>query len=449
MKHYIQRIRLLFRWALGVIFLLAGLGIIAAGDIVPSLFIITLSFLITPLADKYLFSKLKWPVPAWAKVILGITLLVGFGMTTSPTLAIETPRAVTNQSPVAVGVKYISGKTVKLYLNDKELGEKQISESSRAVFEDIQLSEGNNNFKAVVVDDKKKSTSRKVIYDITPPNKPNVLDLSKEVNNKNLIVHGTAERYSTIKIYFNANEARTLKANNNGGFSTKFVLSKPKNSFTFETIDLAGNSSGLTDKIEIAYIDTKKLADEEKKAKQGAEKAQREQEAAEKKRSEEVAKKARDNQVKQQQQKDLTSVYESSKNLFDLSDKGNELVAASLMEYSALKISRATLYSRVKDAEVAQNKIWQGLVDLGNKTPESLKDYEKDITGFDGGIVYLQVAVKLRKEAMGELAKYIDTSSLQNMRNYETKLNEQTPYAVNGFIKLRGVGDKLGVELDK
>jgi hypothetical protein len=49
---------------------------------------------------------------------------------------------------------------------------------------------------------------------------------------------------------------------------------------------------------------------------------------------------------------------------------------------------------------------------------------------------------------MGELAKYIDTLSLQNMRNYETKLNEQKPYMANGFVKLRSVGDKLGVELE-
>ncbi len=445
MKHFITRIALLVRWALGVILLLAGLGNLATGDIIPSLFIIALSFLVTPLSGKYLFNRLKWRIPAWAKVVLGFVLLVGFGLTTSPSLSIAA-KSPTNESPTTVEVVYIAGKTVKLYHNDVDLGEKQTDKNRKALFENIELSEGDNNFRAEVIGEDK-NLSRVIVYDTTPPDKPSV-NLASEVHDKNLQVGGASEPNATIKIFFNGSEARTVKTDKNGEFSSKFVLSNPDNSFEFEAIDSAGNSSGLTDKISVTYVDTKKIANEEKKAKREADKAQKEQATADKKRAETEAKKAEEEQVKKQQQEDLTNLYNSAKNLYDLSDKGNELVAKSLIGYSSLKISRATLYSYVKDTEAAQDKIWGGLVDLGHSTPESLKEYEKEITGFEGGIVYLQVSVKLRKEAMGELAKYIDTGSLQNMRSYETKLREGTSYAVNGFLKLRAVGEKVGVELE-
>lgn len=444
MKHIAKHITSFIRWGIAGLSLLMALIALLAGEFVSGSFLIVFGLLVTPLSNKYLFDRVKWQVPSWVKVVLGFVLLIGFALTTSskPSIAAKSP---TNESPAAIEVVYVAGKTVKLYHNDVDLGEKQTDKNRKAVFENVELVEGDNNFRAEFVGENN-SVSRVIVHDTTPPDKP-VVNLAGEVRNKNLQVQGTSEPNATIKILFNGSVERIVKTNSKGEFSTKYVLGNPENSFEFEAIDSAGNSSGLTDKILVTYIDTKKLADEEKKAQQQEAKVQKEQEATDKKRAETEARRAEEEQTIKQQQEDLTNLFDNAENLYNLSNSANELVAASLIEYSSLKSSRSTLYNRIKDAEAAQDKIWGGLVDLGNNTPDSLKDFKDEITGFDGGIVYLQVAVKLRKEAMNELAKYVDSGSLQNMRNYETKLGESSSYAAGGFSKLQSVGDKLGIEL--
>lgn len=269
----------IIRWCFGGFWLLLGFIGMTDGNTAAGSFLIALGFLITPLSDKYLFNRLKWLVPTWVKVIFGFALLVGFGMTI-PSLTIETTKSPTNQSPITVEVKYESGKTVKLYLNDKLIGEKQTNKNRSARFENITLMKGNNNFKAVVIDRNNNGATKKVVYDTAPPNKPHVSNLPNEIYEKNLKIIGISEANATIKIYFNGNQARTIKTNNEGKFSAEFILYQDKNSFQFEAIDEAGNSSQLTNTIKIVYVDKKKLEEEKAKTKQEAE---RTQEMAEKK----------------------------------------------------------------------------------------------------------------------------------------------------------------------
>ncbi|GEM_PF-1417986 len=71
-------------WLSSGIFTLLALGALTTGDIISSIAILILAFLVTPLSQKYLFSKLKLIVPTWGKVILGVVLFLTFVANLSP-----------------------------------------------------------------------------------------------------------------------------------------------------------------------------------------------------------------------------------------------------------------------------------------------------------------------------------------------------------------------------
>lgn len=287
----LHRLSTIVRWVFGGFCLLIGFFGMIADNITAGLFLVALGLLIAPLSNRYLFNRLKWKAPVFVKVILGFVLLIGFGMTISPTKpTIKAIASPTNKSPINIEVEYNSGGTIRLYLNDKVVGEKQTDNNKKVVFKNIKLIEGDNNLKAVVIDNESKSISKKIIYDTKPPDKPHVSNLTNEVYDKNLKINGTSETNSTVNIYFNDNLVRTIKINDKGEFSAKFILYNDKNSFQFEAIDEAGNSSKLTNKIETVYVDKNKSEEEKAKAKQEAEKiAKLETERTQKEKEEEAS----------------------------------------------------------------------------------------------------------------------------------------------------------------
>lgn len=79
-----QKLVTLISWLSGSIFALFAFASLVTGDVVASIAILALAFLVTPLSQKYLFSKLKFVIPTWGKVILGLVLFFTFAANLSP-----------------------------------------------------------------------------------------------------------------------------------------------------------------------------------------------------------------------------------------------------------------------------------------------------------------------------------------------------------------------------
>lgn len=95
-----QKLGTLISWLSGSIFALFAFASLVTGDVVASIAILALAFLVTPLSQKYLFSKLKFVIPTWGKVILGVVLFFTFAANLSP----ATPKQDVTEVEVAAEV---------------------------------------------------------------------------------------------------------------------------------------------------------------------------------------------------------------------------------------------------------------------------------------------------------------------------------------------------------
>jgi len=66
------------RWIIGGFLLVIGTLSIITMELLPALLLFALGLFITPLSEKYLFGKLKFVVPTWAKVVVSVILLLAF-----------------------------------------------------------------------------------------------------------------------------------------------------------------------------------------------------------------------------------------------------------------------------------------------------------------------------------------------------------------------------------
>lgn len=77
--HSKNKLASIIRWILGGFFLVIGILLISVG-LLPSLLLLVVGLLVTPLSDKHIFGKLKFVVPTWVKFALcAILLLAVFG----------------------------------------------------------------------------------------------------------------------------------------------------------------------------------------------------------------------------------------------------------------------------------------------------------------------------------------------------------------------------------
>ncbi len=77
----LKKILFFLRWGIVSVVLLFALAAIISADFVPGILLLILSFLISPLSSKYLFNKLSFKTPNWAKLILVIAVFIGFAAT--------------------------------------------------------------------------------------------------------------------------------------------------------------------------------------------------------------------------------------------------------------------------------------------------------------------------------------------------------------------------------
>ncbi len=80
---------LIIRWIATGLFLFTALGCLITSDILAAFFLAVFSFWISPLSSRYLFNKLPFKLPIWAKVAIGLLIFIGFATTVSP----PTPKA--------------------------------------------------------------------------------------------------------------------------------------------------------------------------------------------------------------------------------------------------------------------------------------------------------------------------------------------------------------------
>jgi micrococcal nuclease len=128
----IKKVLPLVRWAIGAFLALLAFGAIGTGDTLASVPMLALAFLATPLSNKYLFSKLKFAVPIWGKVLLGVFLLFVFGATLTPSETKSEPEVIEvvanaedsseSTEPEIIYYEVTSvtdGDTIKVLINDK------------------------------------------------------------------------------------------------------------------------------------------------------------------------------------------------------------------------------------------------------------------------------------------------------------------------------------------
>jgi endonuclease YncB( thermonuclease family) len=128
----IKKILPLIKWVSSAFLALLAFGAIGMGDVLASVFMFSLAFLVTPLSNKYLFSKLKFAVPTWGKVLLGVFLFFSFGATLTPSQSAPEPEiaevvanAPENKEPIEPEVIHYEvtsitdGDTIKVLINDK------------------------------------------------------------------------------------------------------------------------------------------------------------------------------------------------------------------------------------------------------------------------------------------------------------------------------------------
>lgn len=128
----IKKIFPLIRWVSSAFLALLAFGAIGTGDVLASIFMFALAFLVTPLSNKYLFSRLKFAMPTWGKVLLGVFLFFSFGATLTPPKSAPEPEveevianAPENEEPIEPEVIHYEvtsitdGDTIKVLINNK------------------------------------------------------------------------------------------------------------------------------------------------------------------------------------------------------------------------------------------------------------------------------------------------------------------------------------------
>ena len=201
-------------------------------------------------------------------IVFGLPLLINFsiflGNTKSkkdvtsenilPPLAprLVVPFEATNSSKIKIDGFAETGSAVELLKNDESVGRIDVSENGDFSFEDIELSEGENNFSAVAIKDKSGSSEVSkevtVIFDNKIPELTitNPVETSLTVDYADMDIIGKSEKGVSVLI-----NNRLATVDNEGNFKLKVQLNADKNDIEIIVKDEALNETRK--KITITY----------------------------------------------------------------------------------------------------------------------------------------------------------------------------------------------------
>jgi len=99
------------------------------------------------------------------------------------------------------------------------------------------------------------SATWSLIIDTTPPNSPEVDQLPKQTAIQTLLVSGTAEAGSVIKVYIDENLVGETTANADNSFQIIVTLAEGSNAITLVAIDDVGNASQASQVQTVTYVE--------------------------------------------------------------------------------------------------------------------------------------------------------------------------------------------------
>ena len=201
-------------------------------------------------------------------VIFGLPLLINFsiflGNTKSkketnvenvlPPLAprLVLPFEATSSSKIKISGFAESGSVVELLKNDEAIGKVEVSQSGDFAFENVELSEGDNNFSAIAMKDKGGSSEVSKEMIVVFDNKAPILTLSNPsedsltVDSPDFDIVGKSERGVSVTV-----NSRLAIVDDEGNFKIKMQLNAGKNDIEIVVKDEALNEAKK--KVTITY----------------------------------------------------------------------------------------------------------------------------------------------------------------------------------------------------
>ena len=201
-------------------------------------------------------------------IVFGLPFLINFSIflgntkskkdvTTENVLPPLAPRLVvpfeaTNSSKIKIDGFAESGSVVELLKNEESVGKAEVTQSGDFTFENVELSEGENNFSAIAIKDNNGSSEASkdisVIYDNKQPelkmNNPSEESLT--VDSADFDIIGTSEKGVSVLV-----NNRLATVDSDGNFKIKMQLNAGKNEIEIVVKDAALNVTRK--KISITY----------------------------------------------------------------------------------------------------------------------------------------------------------------------------------------------------
>lgn len=201
-------------------------------------------------------------------IVFGLPFLINFSIflgntkskkdvTTENVLPPLAPRLVvpfeaTNSSKIKIDGFAESGSVVELLKNEESVGKAEVTQSGDFTFENVELSEGENNFSAIAIKDNNGSSEASkdisVIYDNKQPelkmNNPSEESLT--VDSADFDIIGTSEKGVSVLV-----NNRLATVDSDGNFKIKMQLNAGKNEIEIVVKDAALNETRK--KISITY----------------------------------------------------------------------------------------------------------------------------------------------------------------------------------------------------
>ncbi|MDD2483121.1 MAG: hypothetical protein PHE32_02015 [Candidatus Shapirobacteria bacterium] len=162
------------------------------------------------------------------------------------------PFEATNSSKIQIDGFAETGSAVELLKNDESVGRVDVTENGDFSFENIELSEGENNFSAVAIKDKSGSSEVSkevtVVFDNKVPEltMTNPVEASLTVDYADLDIIGKSEKGVSVLV-----NNRVATVDNDGNFKIKIQLNAGKNDVEIIVRDEALNETRK--KITITY----------------------------------------------------------------------------------------------------------------------------------------------------------------------------------------------------
>jgi hypothetical protein len=154
------------------------------------------------------------------------------------------PFEATNSSQIKIDGFAEAGVIVELLKNDESIGKTDVTSNGDFSFDNIDLSQGDNNFSAVAIKDKTGSSEASkeitVVYDNTPPEltMTNPNQDSVTVDSANISITGKSEKGASVLV-----NNRVAAVDDDGNFKIELQLNSGDNSVEIIARDAALNET--------------------------------------------------------------------------------------------------------------------------------------------------------------------------------------------------------------